>query len=108
MTARAMVLVVALRVRHQQALHDAADRRSQRADEQVKVVVQQAIAIQREGLALFELGQGLEKGRKVGVLAEHLLPVVAPIDHMIDQTIAKGSERAGHSRSLAAAGHGVN
>ena len=61
--AAAVEAVVALRVRHQQALHDPADRTFPRAEQQMDVVAHQAIAVQVKGLALLEIGQGFRKAR---------------------------------------------
>ena len=50
-----VVLVIALRVRDQQALHDAADGGRPRPDQKMKVVIQKAVAVQLERLPLFQL-----------------------------------------------------
>ena len=51
----------------------------------MNVVVHQAIAIELERLALFQLGQRLKKRLEVGLLVKHVLPVVATIDDVVDQ-----------------------
>ena len=59
--------VVAVRVRDQQALHDAADRRGGRAQEQMDVIAHQAVAVQVERLPRLEVGEGLEERDIVAV-----------------------------------------
>jgi hypothetical protein len=93
-----IMLMVPLRVRHQQALHNAADRGLKRSNEQVKVIVQQTIAEQIERLALFQINQRFKKGLEVARLSEDRLPIVAAVNDMIDQAVSNGSQRAGHER----------
>jgi hypothetical protein len=59
MPARLVVAMISLRVRHQQALHDAADGRARRSQQQMKVIAEQAVTVQLERLPLLELGQGM-------------------------------------------------
>jgi hypothetical protein len=82
MSAREVMTMIPLRVRHEQAPHDPANRRAGRPQQQM--VVQQAIAVQLKRLPLLKLGQRGEKGLEVGLLMEHVLPVVATVDHVVD------------------------
>jgi hypothetical protein len=61
------------------------------------MIVQQAIAVQLKGPALFEVGQRREKGLEVGRFMEYVLAVIAAIDHMVDQAIVDGTQRTGHT-----------
>jgi hypothetical protein len=89
--ARTVMLVVALRVRDQKALHDAADRILKRLNQKVKMVVQQAIAVKFKGLPLFKVGKRLKKRHKVGVFMEDILSIISAIDDVISQAIVDGS-----------------
>jgi hypothetical protein len=51
----------------------------------VEVVIEQTIAEQLEWFPLFQFGQCLQKCNEVATLAEHLLTIVATIDHVVDQ-----------------------
>lgn len=96
-----MVLVVPLGVRNQQALHDPADRGAgQRAQEEVEVIVEQTVAVEPKRHALLEVRERLEKGGEIAGLLEHLLPVIAAIDHMIDQPRFNRPQRTWHSQRL--------
>jgi len=87
MPATLMEQMITLRMRDEQALHDAADRAFPRANEQVDVVAHQTIAKEIEGLALLEIGDGLEERRKVASGRKDVLTIVATIDYVVDQAI---------------------
>ena len=82
--AGAVVPVITLSVRDQQTLQDPADRRPGWPDQQMEVVVEQAIAVQLEWLTFLEVGHGREKCSEVSLLEEDRLPIVATIDHVVD------------------------
>ena len=97
------MLVITLGVRNQQALHDAADRGFQRPDQEMEVVVQQAIAVKLERPPLLQIGQGGQEGLKIALLAKHVLPVVSPINDVIDQAAVERSQRSWHADNIATA-----
>lgn len=66
----------------------------------MKVIVQQAVAVKQERLALFEVAHGLQKGLEVGRLMEHVLTVVAAVEDVIDQFVGHRPERARHADRL--------
>jgi hypothetical protein len=101
MAAGLVVPVVALRVRHQQALDDATYRRAARPQEQMKVIAHQAIAVELERLAVLEVGKRGEKGLKVGRLAKDTLAIVATIDYVVNQAVVDWSQGAWHSGNVA-------
>jgi hypothetical protein len=83
-----MPLVMAPRVGDGEGLEDAADRLpGLGADEEVEVVGHEAIAEEPEGIAVLGLGQGLEEGDAVGVVAED----VAAVEGVIDQAVVDGA-----------------
>jgi hypothetical protein len=47
-----------------------------------------------------EFREGLQKGFEVALLQKHRLPIVAAVDHMIDQAVMNRSQRARHCGSL--------
>jgi hypothetical protein len=103
-----MVFVISQRVRDQQGLHDAADRRAARPDQQVKVVAEQTVAVKIERLALFQVGQTAQEGNKILGLEKHILAVIATIDDVVNQTVVNRSKRARHCGNLSGCGGGVN
>jgi hypothetical protein len=82
--ARAVVLVVSRGVRVQSALDGPADRLPLRAEQQMEVMAQQAIAVQFEGLARLHIGQCLQSGLQIGRHVKHFLAIVATIDDVVD------------------------
>ncbi len=56
--------------------------------------IERTAAVEGERLALFEVGKRFQKSVEVAPLLEHLLPMIAPIDHMIDQPFLHRSQRA--------------
>jgi hypothetical protein len=71
-----------------QGLEDSADRLSElRADEEVEVVGHEAIAEEAEGIALPGLGEGLQEGDPIVIVAEDDGPVVAAIEGVIDEAV---------------------
>jgi hypothetical protein len=85
MSAGATMFVISFRMRDQQALHDPADRRPcARPKLQVELILEQAVAIKRERLSPLKVAQSLKKGFKVASFAKDCLPVVSPIDDVVD------------------------
>jgi hypothetical protein len=85
-----------------------ADGRSARANQQVKVIVEQAVTEQLERIALFELRQRLQEGLEIRLFTKHFLAVVAAVDDMVDQAAVNGSQRAWHSAKIADCGSTVD
>ena len=94
------MLVIPLRVRDQQALQDAADRGLAGPDQQMKMIREQAIAVQFKRLPLLQFGQGLQERLEISLLQEHRLAIVAAVDDMVDQAVIDRSRRARHGRSI--------
>jgi len=92
-----------LGVRHEQALHDAADRCLGRSQQQMKMVAHQAVAIELERLARLQVGNHLEKGAVIGLLVEDVLAVVATIDDVVHEAFVDQSQRPWHGRNLSLA-----
>ncbi len=65
------------------------------------MIVKQAVAQEREGLSLLEISEGFEKCLEVRWLAKHVLPIVASVDNVVDQTIFDRSQRARHFARIA-------
>ena len=89
--ARSVALMIPLSVRHEQTLHDSADRVAERLNEQVEMVVQEAVAVKLKGLSLFQVAERLQERLEVGVLMKDVLPVVSAVDDVINQAIADGA-----------------
>ena len=51
----------------------------------------QAIAEDAEGIALLSVGDGLEKGKVIGVVGEDITAIVAPVEGVVDQSVVDGS-----------------
>ena len=64
----------------------------------MEVIAHEAIAKKLETLPLLDIGQRLEKGLIIARLVEHLLAIVATIDHMIDKTLGNRTKRTRHAR----------
>ena len=106
-SAGTVVSMVALRVRNEQALHDAADRRFARPQHQMKMVAHQAVAVQLKRLACLQVGQRGEERLKIGRLAENQLAVVAQIDDVVNQAVGDRSQGRGIAVNLATDASGV-
>ena len=65
------------------------------------MIVEQAVAIEREGLSLLEISEGLEKCLEVRWLKKHVLPMVTSVDDVVDPTIFDRSQRARHLARIA-------
>src|SRR5262245_7474990 len=62
----------------------------------MKMIVQQAVAVKFERLALLKLGQRCQKGLEVSRFVKYILPIVATIDHVVDQAVVNRSQGARH------------
>jgi hypothetical protein len=84
----AVRLVEPPRVSHGQRLEDPADAlTSPRLKQQVKMVCHQTITVKLEWVALACLPQSVQEGGKVSNRSEHGLPVIAPVQSVVDQAI---------------------
>ena len=108
-SAGAMMLVISLGMGDQKALHDPANRRpGERAEEQVEVIIEQAISVEHERLSFLQVAKGMEKGFKVALLAKHILAIITAIDDVVDQAIFNRSQGARHLGSIASPTRSVN
>lgn len=62
-----------------------------RAQQEMDVIAHQAITVQVEGLALLQIGHGLQKGQIIAFAAKNRLPVVAAVDHVIHKPVVDRS-----------------
>jgi len=69
-------------------------------DEQMVVVVRQAVGVTTPGEARDYLPQGVQEQIAVGLIAKNRLARVAARGGMIDRTGKFDSQRAGHDRML--------
>src|SRR5262245_36847694 len=75
-------------VGHRQRLQNAADRLPRvRGENQVKVIVHQAISVQVERIALARLPHGIEKLLEARIAAKDILPVIAAIDGVVNESV---------------------
>ena len=95
-----MEAVVALRVRYQQALRDAADRAFSRANKHMDVVAHKAIAVQVEWFSLLQVRDRFQKRRIVAFAVKNRLAIVATVDDVVNQSVGNGAQGAWHSRIL--------
>jgi hypothetical protein len=87
-----MSLVIAPGVGDREGLEDSADRLSGLGpDQEVKVIGHETIAEEPEGVAVPGLGEGLEEGDAVGVVAEDIPAVVATVEGVIHQAVIDGA-----------------
>lgn len=59
---------------------------------QLKMIRHQAVAVQLERPAFFELGQGAEKRRVVVRLVKDILAIIAAVDDVVDQAVVDGAQ----------------
>ncbi len=62
----------------------------------MKVIGHETIAEEAKRIAFLGLGEGLEEGDAVGVIAKDVGAVVAAIEGMIDETVIDGARWASH------------
>ncbi len=72
----------------------------ERPDEQMKVVVQRAVAVEFERLPLFQFAERFQERFGGGLLAEHVLPIVSTVDDVVEQVRVDGAKRSRHSGKL--------
>src|SRR5271157_3742614 len=93
--------VILPRVSHSQRLENPADRLTGIGlQEEMEMVAHQAIAQQPEGVAATSPAQRLEEGVAVAVVGEDVVPVVAPVQRMIDQSVVDGAGKSSHAWTL--------
>src|SRR5579875_880642 len=94
-------LVVMPGMGHGQRLQDPADGLSGGGlQDQMEMVVHQAISVESKGIALLGLGQGLEELVEVGIVEEDAGAVVATVEGVINQAIRHQSRLSSHASSL--------
>ena len=76
-----------------------------RLDQQVKVVVHQAVGVAVPPEALDDRGESVQECFAVFVVAKHFLARIAARGHMIDSARKFDAQRAGHGDSLLAKYH---
>jgi hypothetical protein len=94
--AGAVVHLIPLRVQVQQAPREPADVGLRRPHEQMEECVQQSATVEVEWRSRIEIGQRLKNSPEVFRIVKHILPIVATIDHVVDQSVLDRSQRAGH------------
>ena len=65
-------------------------------EQEMKVIGHETIAEEAKRIAFLGLGEGLEEGDAVGVIAKDVGAVVAAIEGMIDETVIDGARWASH------------
>jgi len=101
MTGAKVAAMIVPGVGHGQGLQNATDALSlTRLQEQMKVIVQEAITKEAEGIALFGLPQGIKKGKEIAGVEKHGRAIVAAIDGMVDQTITNEPRQPSHAARL--------
>src|SRR5690606_16040949 len=68
-------------------------------NQQVKMIVEQAVAVERKRLSLLEVAESLQERCEIAGLAEHILSIVATIDHVVNQAVFNRSQGARHVKS---------
>ena len=87
-----MALVITPGMSDCERLKDSTDRLPWVGSEQeVEVVRHQAIAEESEWISASGLGEGLEEGDAVAVIAEYVGAVVASVEGMIDEAVIDGA-----------------
>jgi hypothetical protein len=72
----------------------------ERPDEQMKVIVQQAVAVELKRLPLFQFAERRQERLEVVLFVEDVLTVVSTVDDAANQTSVDGAERSLHSSNL--------
>jgi hypothetical protein len=68
----------------------------------MEMVVHQAIGIQPKRITFFGLGQGVEELLEVGIVQEDAGAIIAPVERVVNQTVADQSRLSAHAGSLSA------
>src|SRR4051794_24956243 len=71
----------------------------------MKVIAQEAIAVEFEWPPLLQVGQRLQKGPEVGLFAEHVLAIVPAVNDVVNQTLGNRTQRTRHRGSLSPRQH---
>src|SRR5215469_6296060 len=94
-------LMVMPGVGHGQRLQDAADGLpGGRLQDQMEVVVHQAIRVQPEGIAFLGLDQSVKELLKVGVVEKDAGAVIATIERVVNKDVGDQSRLSSHASSL--------
>ena len=89
------------RVCHRQRLYGAADLLSLlRLQDEMEMVVQQTIAKEPEGIALFGFSQSNQKREEVPRVDKYVRAIIPSIDRVVNQTVCVEPRQSSHATTL--------